>query len=104
MATPRADSARAALIWRIESLELDVVRVQADWTSKEIDFDAGSFSIDVLAAGTDDLVRGLTVRFLARVLVSAAARVDDDRLKDCLMEKTEALRGRLPPTQAPSAD
>lgn len=82
--------------WVVESIEfVDIhVRVTADWSSREFDFDAGGLSIESLDAGTDDLVRAVAIRFLDRVLVSAANQAEDDRLKESLMEKAEALRAK----------
>lgn len=105
---PEADAAGGVAPddWRVESIEFDGVRVrvQADWTSKAVEFDAGGFSIDALDAGTEDLARAVTVRFLDRVLVSAADRVDNDRLRNALLEKAEALRTRLRPPQSPQSE
>lgn len=92
--------------WRIENVEFESVRVrvEADWTSDVIDFDAGALSIDALDAGADDLARAVTVRFLDRVLVSAAGQVDDERLREGLMEKAEELRDRLGAPEQPASD
>ncbi len=69
--------------WRVHKVEFDRigVRVQADWTSEVLEFDAGGLSIDQLDAGADDLARAVAVQFLHRVLVSAANQVDDERLE-----------------------
>lgn len=92
--------------WQVENVEFGGirVRVQADWTSDVLDFDVGGFSIEGLDAGTDDLARAVTVRFLDRVLMSAANQVDDERLREALMEKAEDLRNRLRPPQVSEAD
>lgn len=92
--------------WQVENVEFGRirVRVQADWTSDVLDFDVGGLSIEKLNAGTDDLARVVTVRFLDRVLMSAANQVDDERLQEALMEKAEDLRNRLRPPQVSEAD
>lgn len=98
-ASPRDD-------WQVENVEFGGVRVrvQADWTSEVLDFEVGDFSIEGLNAGTDDLARAVTVRFFHRVLVSAADQVDDERLREALMDKAGDLRDRLRPSPASEAD
>jgi hypothetical protein len=83
--------------WRVDEVVFEdiQVRVQADWSSKVIDIDAGDLSIANLDAGTDDLVRAVSLRFVHRVLASAAEQVDDERLRKALMEKAEDLRARV---------
>lgn len=92
--------------WQVEHVEFSGVRVriQADWTSEVLDFEVGDFAIEGLNAGTDDLARAVTARFLDQVLVAAADQVDDERLRETLMEKAGDLRDRLRPAPAPDAD
>ncbi|MDZ7841492.1 MAG: hypothetical protein U5R46_11870 [Gammaproteobacteria bacterium] len=80
--------------WRVNRVEFERIgiRVQADWTSEVLEFDAGGLSVDSLDAGVDDLVRAVAVQFLHRVLVSAADQVDDERLKAGLLDRARALR------------
>lgn len=83
--------------WQVGSIQVENirVRVEADWSSDVVDFDAGGLSIDSLDAGTDALARTVLIRFLDRVLMAAAEQVDDDRLREGLMEKARELRDRV---------
>lgn len=83
--------------WQVESIQFESirVRVEADWSSDVVDFDAGGLSIDSLDAGADALARTVLIRFLDRVLMSAAEQVDDDRLREGLMERARELRDRV---------
>lgn len=92
--------------WRIETVEFGDarVRVQADWTSEVIDEEIAGFTIDGLDAGTDDLARAVTVRFLDRILVSTANRVDNERVREVLMEKSGELRAGLQAPETPPRD
>jgi len=89
--------------WRVESVEIAGIQVEvaADWTSDTIEVDAGGLSIDALDAGADDLVRTVAARFLDRALISAAEQVDNERLRESLMDKAEELRAGL---QRPAED
>ncbi|MGA8260921.1 MAG: hypothetical protein WB783_11960 [Arenicellales bacterium] len=86
--------------WRVEQVDISgaKVSVRADWTSKTYELRTDGFSIGPLNAGTDDLVRAVMTRFVDKVLVSAAASVDDERVKALLEQKLEALRARLTPS------
>jgi len=92
--------------WRIETVEFGDarVRVQTDWTSDVIEQEVAGFTIEGLDAGTDDLARAVTVRFLDRILVSAADRVDNERLREILLEKSGELRAGLQPPEPPVED
>lgn len=82
--------------WRIERIQTGDIRVvvRADWSPKALRFKSDGMTVESLDAGTDDLVRALATRLLDRVLITAARKADDDRLRKVLMEKVEALRAR----------
>lgn len=87
--------------WRVELVEFGNIRVTlgADWTSEVIEYDTGALAVENLDAGADDLARAVTARLLDKVLVSAAAEVEDDRLREALMEEADELRARLAPPE-----
>lgn len=91
--------------WQVGSIQVESirVRVEADWSSDVVDFDAGGLSIDSLDAGTDALARTVLIRFLDRVLMAAAEQVDDDRLREGLMEKARELRDRVSRPEDPGS-
>lgn len=86
--------------WRVEQVDIGgaKVSVRADWTSKSYELRTDGFFIGPLNAGTDDLVRAVMTRFVDKVLVSAAASVDNERVKALLEQKLKALRATLTPS------
>ena len=87
--------------WLVERVEFAGIKVsvRADWTDEVREFEFEGLAVEDLNGGTDDLVRRVAVDFLDKVLVSAAEQVEDDRLRERLMEKVGALRQRAVETE-----
>lgn len=87
--------------WKVERVELTdaAVSVQADWTDEVGEFELEGMLLEDLDGRTDDLLRLVAADFLDRVLLSAAKRVEDDRLRARLMEKVGVLRQQVAETE-----
>lgn len=83
--------------WRVETAGFENirVRVQADWTDEQVDYDAGRLSLEDLSGRPDDLTIRLIARFLGDVMSAGAEQVDDSRLRESLAERASALQERM---------
>lgn len=88
--------------WRVGTVAFDNIRVtvRADWTSEVVMFDAPRMALESLDGEVDRVTRSVVTGFFGNVLSSGAKRVDNERLKENLLERARTIQARTREVEA----